>query len=89
MPAMPDFKTDEEFAEFTDTHDMADYWDELEPVDDIRINRSTLRRKWIASSLSDSTLEKIYRIANERNLSAAALIQQWIEERIALEEVAQ
>jgi flagellar biosynthesis/type III secretory pathway M-ring protein FliF/YscJ len=67
---------------------MADYWDELEPVDDVQINRSAIRRKWIASKLSDSTLEKISRIAAKRNLSAADLIQQWLEERIALEEAA-
>ena len=29
---IPEFKTIEEEAEFWDTHDLADYWDELKPV---------------------------------------------------------
>lgn len=30
MAKLPDFETDDEFFEFVETHDMADYWDEFE-----------------------------------------------------------
>jgi hypothetical protein len=33
MPALPEFSNEEEFAEFVETHDMADYWDAMKPVD--------------------------------------------------------
>jgi hypothetical protein len=32
---IPHFKTDEEAAEFWDTHDFAEYWDDTVRVDDV------------------------------------------------------
>ncbi len=36
---LPDFETDEEFAEFFDSHSSADYWDEFETIEDVEIKR--------------------------------------------------
>lgn len=33
---MPEWGSDETIAKFWDTHDIADYWDELEQVDDVK-----------------------------------------------------
>ncbi len=33
MPKLPKFKTEEEFAEFVDTHDTAPYWNDMATVD--------------------------------------------------------
>lgn len=32
MAKLPKFKTDDEFFEFVETHDMTDYWDDFEDV---------------------------------------------------------
>ena len=38
MAKLPTFKNDDAFADFVDTHDMADYWDEFEDVE-VQIER--------------------------------------------------
>jgi hypothetical protein len=39
MAKLPQFKDDDEFADFVDTHDMADYWDEFEDVEIVKVKR--------------------------------------------------
>ncbi|MBM3236517.1 hypothetical protein FJZ31_09480 [Candidatus Poribacteria bacterium] len=41
---LPDFETDEEFAEFFATHSFADYWDEFEDVEYVEFKRPMRKR---------------------------------------------
>ncbi len=36
---MPQWGSDEEIAQFWDTHSLADYWDQLEVADDVKFTR--------------------------------------------------
>lgn len=78
-PKLPEFKTPEEFAEFLETHDTADYWGEIEDVPDVEI----LVPKFY---LSPDLLEEIKRFAKRRGIPYHILIRQWLEERLKQEE---
>ncbi len=40
---LPTFKTPEEFADFVETHDMAEYLDQMEAVE-VTVNRDQLKQ---------------------------------------------
>lgn len=78
-PKLPEFKTPEEFAEFLETHDTADYWDEFEDVTDVEI---LIPRIYLPSDL----LKEIKRFADRRGIPYHILVRQWLEERLRQEE---
>jgi phage terminase large subunit-like protein len=41
---IPEFKNDEEAAEFWDSNSLADYWHDTEPADDVHFALGPLRR---------------------------------------------
>lgn len=81
---LPDFETDEEFAEFFETHSFADYWDEFEDVEDVEIKRPV--RKRITIRIFPYVLNNIKAIAQRRGMPYQTLIQQWLAERLSEEQ---
>jgi len=79
---LPEFKTDEEFAEFVETHDLGGYWDEFEDVD-VEIKRPTKKR--VSLRVYPYHLAEVKRIAKEKGMPYQTMIGHWIAEKVAEE----
>lgn len=75
---IPSFATREEMADFWDTHDISDYWDELEPVE---VEFATPVSRSVALQIDIETWEEIEGLARERGLPPDGLLHVWILER--------
>ncbi|MBM3242309.1 hypothetical protein FJZ31_39075 [Candidatus Poribacteria bacterium] len=80
MAKLPEFKTDEEFAEFVETHDMADYWDEFEEVKDVKIKRPV--KKHVSLRIYPYLISEIKEIATVKGMPYQTLIGQWLADRV-------
>lgn len=88
MPKIPEFKSDIEAAEFFDTHSMADYWDDMEPVEEVIINIPRMAKSLVTLPISQNLLKEIKQIANERGLPYQTLVRQWLAEKVNQERTA-
>ena len=73
-------KTDsiQELAHFWDTHDLTDFEDELEEVDEPVFELSAQ----LLVALAPSELETLNALAQSRGISPENLIREWVVERI-------
>ena len=78
--AIPDFQTDEEAAEFWDTHSFADYVQDTEPAEDVRFPRPKLKQ--ISLRLAPTQVERLKRVAAEKGIGYQTMIRMWITERL-------
>ena len=76
---MPEFASREEEAEFWDTHDITDYWDELKPV---KVNFSDSIDHAVIVRFDLDTFNELLELGRERGIFVDALIQTWIVERM-------
>jgi predicted DNA binding CopG/RHH family protein len=83
MPKLPDFKTDDEFFEFVETHDTANYWDEFESVSDVKIKRPN--KKAITIRLYPYLIAETKKVAAQLGMPYQTLIGQWLAERLSQE----
>ncbi len=74
-------KTDsiEELARFWDAHDVTDFEEELEEVTESVFAR---RGYQVTIRLEERESETVRRIASTRGIEEAALIQEWVRERL-------
>lgn len=80
---IPEFKSDEEFAEFVDNNDMTEYdWQE---TDEIEIER--VPKKPVNIRIHPYVLNEVKKVAKERKMPYSTLIQQWLAERVAQEKL--
>lgn len=66
-------------SEFWETHSLADYWDQTEPVEfdfDIQARRHYL------VAIDPELLARIRRVARSRGLQTESLINLWLEQRV-------
>jgi hypothetical protein len=71
-------KSYKEMGEFWDTHDLADYWDQTEPVDfEVDIQSETTYY-----ALDRQLSQKLARVAEERGVSAETLLNMWVQEKL-------
>ena len=86
---LPDFDkmSLEEIAEFWDTHDSADYWDQMEDVtDEVIVRRPTAI---VSIRIPEGELKQIKRLAQEQGLGHTTLIRMWIREKLKKQPVPQ
>ena len=76
---IPQFATREEEAEFWDTHDFTDYWDDLEPAN---LEASPNLASSILISLDGESLSQIYQHADAEGVDVETLARAWILERL-------
>jgi len=81
MPKLPEFRNEEEATEFFDTHDLADYWDDMIPVEDIVIEVEP-PKKQISIRLPLSAIERLKTLAVSEGISYQKLIQKWILQKL-------
>ena len=67
-----------EIGEFWDTHDLADYWDQTEPVEFEVDIQSEVRCYPLESTLAASIAE----IARQRGVSVETLLNLWVQEKL-------
>lgn len=76
---IPAFATREEEAEFWDTHDIADYWDDLKPV---RLEAADRTGMAFQIRLDADQFNQLLQLADERGVAFDALAREWVVERL-------
>ncbi len=76
---IPEFKSYEEMADFCDTHDLTDYWDQTEPAE-FEISPKTRRRYMV--SVDRDVLLRVQQMAQVRGTSTESLINLLLEQRL-------
>jgi predicted DNA binding CopG/RHH family protein len=77
---IPEFKSREEEAEFWDTHDLADYWDEFKTV---KVRFAKNLSEGLNIRLDRETLLKLREIAHAKGVGPTTLARMWLLERLA------
>lgn len=78
LPDMTDW-SDEEIAQFWETHSSADYWEELEPVA-VEIVRP--EKAVVALRLDKPLVEQVKAIAAAKGIGYTTLLRVWIKEKL-------
>lgn len=77
---IPHFKTREEEAEFWDTHSLADFADELRPV---QLKEERPLGHILGVRLDAWTIETLAAIGREKGIGPSTLARIWIMERLS------
>ena len=72
---IPEFATREEEAEFWDTHDFTDYWDQLQPVS-VKFGEDL--GSPIVINLEPETRKQVSQAARDIGAEPENLVRQWI-----------
>ena len=80
---IPTFKTDEEAAEFWDSHSLADYLGDTQPAEDTTFAARPLKQ--VCLRLAPSQIERVKRIAESKGIGYQTLLRMWITERVRQE----
>ena len=78
---IPDFTSIEEEAEFWDTHDLSDYWDEFKPVE-LRVSPNLTSVFHLDVRLGKEDWNQLERLSRERETTPASLVTAWVRERL-------
>lgn len=85
MPKLPQFNTEEEEIAWFDTHDTAEYMDEMEEVDetfDVILTRLTTR---LTIKLPAPYVEAIRAYADRKGLTYQTVVRAWLLDRLRQE----
>src|SRR5947208_1867930 len=78
---IPDFKSRQEMADFWDTHDFTEYWDEFKPV---KITFAKTLSHGLHIRLDAETLTKLQEKAQEKGIGITTLARMWLREKLQL-----
>jgi hypothetical protein len=67
-----------EIGDFWDTHDLADYWDQTEPVD----FEVDIESEVTYYALDKELSQMLSGVAEERGISAETLLNLWVQEKL-------
>jgi len=79
---IPERMTEEEAAEFYGNYDLADVWDDLEPVEEPFVPSSRLRESMLSLRLERRYMDALKTLAQKRGLSPYALVRLWVMEKV-------
>jgi predicted DNA binding CopG/RHH family protein len=83
MPKLPEFKTDEEAAEWFDQHDSAPFMDELEEASEkFEITRTAFTTRPVDIRLRSDYLAAIQAVAERKGVPYQRLVQTWLMEKL-------
>ncbi len=77
---IPIFKNRQELAAFWDTHDVADFKDELKPVD-IHFDLGKPKEETVMFRLDRGVKQYLAQLARKKGLSTSSLLRMWIMEK--------
>ena len=83
MKKLPKLKNDEEFFDFIESHDTADYWNEFKELKNVKINRP--KKKAITIRLYPYLIAGAKEMAVKYGMPYQTLIAQWLSERLSIE----
>lgn len=75
------FNTYEEEANWFDTHDVSEFWDELEPVD-IHFQLEKPKEENIVVRVQKPIKKRLEQIARRKGLNISSLTRMWIMEKL-------
>lgn len=82
LPPIPDFATREEMAQFWDTHDIADYWDQLQPI---RVRVPKNLSEPLTIRLDPQSLAELRSRAKQMGIGPTTLARLWLLECLRAE----
>jgi len=83
---LPTFSSDEELAEWIETHDLSEYMDSLEVItEEIKVQRTLRDKQSVGLDLNRKDLDAIKRVAKTRGIPYKTLIQNWLIEKLRQE----
>lgn len=86
MPKLPEFETDEELAVWVDTHDTAEFMDEMEDADEVfAVKRTHFTTKPLEVRLRTDLFVAILDAAERRGIPYQMLVQTWLREKVMQE----
>lgn len=88
---LPNFRSAEAFGWFVETHDMSDYWDQLEPAEPIelspalkrKIDREARRMKLVALRLPPDQVHLARATARRNGISYSTQLRIWLTRGMA------
>lgn len=80
---IPKFKSEEEEANFWDTHDTTEFLDELKEVHNIKFIKP--RKRLISVRMDETQIKPLKEIAAAKGIGYLTLIRMWIAERLSRE----
>jgi predicted DNA binding CopG/RHH family protein len=78
---IPSFNNIEEEAEFWDTHDFTDFWEESRPAN-VVIDPSLRKQRRLTVRLDEADEQEIERRAKSLGVGSSTLVRMWIKERL-------
>jgi predicted DNA binding CopG/RHH family protein len=86
MPKMPKFTTEEELAEWIDTHDTAPFIDEMENADEtFEVKRTPFKTRPLDVRLRSDLYEALEAAAERKGVPYQILVQTWLREKLLQE----
>ncbi|MEM7132276.1 MAG: CopG family antitoxin [Chloroflexota bacterium] len=86
MPKLPEFKTEEELIAWFDTHDTADYIDDIEEIEiDFELIPTSFATRPLELRLHSDIVGAIENLAESRGVPYQLLIRDWLREKITQE----
>ena len=80
---IPELKTDRQAEDFWDSHSLADYVEDTEPVEGVAFPSRPLKQ--VCLRLAPSQIERVKRIAATKGIGYQTLLRMWITERVRQE----
>lgn len=81
---IPQFKTEQEEAEFWDSHDSTDFLDETEAVN-VAFVDARPSMKQISLRLDPSVIDQLKSLATVKGIGYQTMIRMWVMERLGQE----
>ena len=81
MPKLPTFTTEQEEAEYWDTHDSTEVLEETEPVAMQFVDRRPLKQQ-LTIQLEPDAIEQIKVVAQRKGIGYQTLIRIWVMEQL-------
>lgn len=78
---IPAFKSRDEEATFWETHSLADYWDEFEPVD-LVVQLHKPKEETLMLRLQKDVKKKLEITAKSKGVNVSALARMWLMEKL-------
>lgn len=78
---IPEFKSRAEEAHFWDTHDITDYWDEMEDVE-IEFLSEPKREETITVRVQPKLKERLEKLARSYGVNLSTLTRMWMIEKL-------
>ena len=79
-PIPESFATIDAAADFWDSHDTADYWDEMQ---DVEVDIQLTRHRQVA--VAEQLMQQLAMVARQQGVSLETLINMWLQERLIID----